>query len=41
LKIGKKYFSPAVVTEYSATTVIPPGKCFWLDKWGNLMIEGR
>jgi N-methylhydantoinase A len=41
LKIGKKYFGPAVVTEYSATTVIPPGKGFWLDKWGNLMIEGR
>jgi N-methylhydantoinase A len=39
LRIGKKYSGPAVVTEYSATTVVPPGKRFWLDKWGNLMIE--
>jgi N-methylhydantoinase A len=39
LRIGKKYSSPAVVTEYSATTVVPAGKRFWLDKWGNLMIE--
>src|SRR5713101_8389646 len=38
LRIGKKYSSPAVVTEYSATTVVPAGKRFWLDKWGNLMI---
>jgi N-methylhydantoinase A len=39
LRSGKKYSGPAVVTEYSATTVVPPGKRFWLDKWGNLMIE--
>ncbi len=39
LRIGKKYSGPAVVTEYSATTVVPAGKRFWLDKWGNLMIE--
>ena len=39
LKIGKKYSGPALVTEYSATTVVPPGRSFWLDKRGNLMIE--
>jgi N-methylhydantoinase A len=39
LNIGKKYSGPAVVTEYSATTVVPPGRRFWLDKWGNLLIE--
>ncbi len=39
LRIGKKYSGPAVVTEYSATTVVPAGKRFWLDKWGNVMIE--
>jgi N-methylhydantoinase A len=28
----------AVITEYSATTVIPPGKAFCLDALGNLII---
>ena len=39
LKIGKKYSGPAVVTEYSATTVVPPSSRFWINKWGNLLIE--
>jgi N-methylhydantoinase A len=30
---------PAVITEYSATTVIPPGKKFWVDDAGNLIIQ--
>jgi N-methylhydantoinase A/oxoprolinase/acetone carboxylase beta subunit len=30
---------PAVITEYSATTAIPPGKEFWVDSEGNLIIE--
>jgi len=29
---------PAVVTEYSATAVIPPGKKFWVDRAENLLI---
>ncbi|MBI3477141.1 MAG: hydantoinase/oxoprolinase family protein [Acidobacteria bacterium] len=29
---------PAVVTEYSATTVIPPGRKFWVDRAENLLI---
>ena len=28
LPAGKKYSGPAVVTEYSATTVVPPGMTF-------------
>lgn len=32
---------PAVITEYSATTVIPPGKKLWIDAAGNLIIEIR
>jgi N-methylhydantoinase A len=36
---GKKYSGPAVVTEYSATTVIPPRKRFWVDAAGNLIIH--
>ena len=32
---------PAVVTEYSATTVIPPGKKFWVDRAENLLIATK
>jgi N-methylhydantoinase A len=39
LQIGKRYAGPAVVTEYSATTVVPSGRVFWLDERGNLLIE--
>jgi N-methylhydantoinase A len=41
LPIGKKYFGPAVVTEYSATTVIRPGMSFQRDRAGNLIVEIR
>jgi N-methylhydantoinase A len=30
---------PAVITEYSATTAIPPGKRFWVDGSENLVIK--
>jgi N-methylhydantoinase A len=39
LRIRTKYRGPAVVTEYSATTVIPPGKRFGIDEAANLIIE--
>jgi N-methylhydantoinase A len=35
----RKYMGPAIVTEYSATTAIPAGKRFWLDRSGNLIIQ--
>jgi N-methylhydantoinase A len=38
---GKRRKGPAIVTEYSATTLIPVGRRFWLDRRGNLMIEVR
>jgi N-methylhydantoinase A len=38
LQPGKKYSGPAIITEYSATTVIPPGKSFHLDRASNLII---
>jgi N-methylhydantoinase A len=41
LEIGKKYRGPGIVTEYSATTVIPTKKRFWLDRTGNLIIRVR
>ena len=36
---GKKLTGPAIVTEYSATTVIPVGKQFWIDHQRNLVIK--
>jgi N-methylhydantoinase A len=41
LVINKEYRGPAVVTEYSATTVIPPGRRCRLDAAGNLIIALR
>ena len=38
LKPGKTYSGPAIITEYSATTVIPPGRRYHLDGAGNLII---
>jgi N-methylhydantoinase A len=39
LRSGKKRHGPAIVTEYSATTVVPPGLSFQADKAGNLLVE--
>ncbi|HEY6351680.1 MAG TPA: hydantoinase/oxoprolinase family protein [Candidatus Angelobacter sp.] len=39
LKPGKVHRGPAIITEYSATTVAPPGHKFHTDKTGNLMID--
>jgi N-methylhydantoinase A len=39
LSPGKKYSGPAIVTEYSATTAIPPGMSFHLDRASNLLID--
>ena len=36
---GQKMKGPAVITEYSATTVIPPLKKFWVDASENLVIK--
>ena len=38
---GRSMRGPAVITEYSATTVIPPGKRFWVDASENLVIRIR
>ncbi|MGA8272380.1 MAG: hydantoinase/oxoprolinase family protein [Candidatus Sulfotelmatobacter sp.] len=38
LKPGKTYSGPAIITEYSATTVIPPDERFHLDVAGSLII---
>jgi N-methylhydantoinase A len=39
LVAGRSMRGPAVITEYSATTVIPPGKRFWVDASENLIIK--
>jgi N-methylhydantoinase A len=41
LRPGKKYPGPAIITEYSATTFIPPGTSFHLDHSGNLIISAQ
>jgi N-methylhydantoinase A len=41
LKSGKNYSGPAIITEYSATTVIPPDKRFHLDRAENLIVTIR
>jgi N-methylhydantoinase A len=41
LRPGQHYPGPAIITEYSATTVIPPGKRFHLDEAHNLIVSVR
>jgi N-methylhydantoinase A len=41
LRPSQKYPGPAIITEYSATTVIPPGKHFHLDRAANLIVTIR
>jgi N-methylhydantoinase A len=41
LRPGERRKGPAIVTEYSATTLVPVGRRFWLDPQGNLIIEVR
>jgi N-methylhydantoinase A len=38
LSARKTFPGPAIVTEYSATTIVPPGKRFRIDGAGNLVI---
>lgn len=39
IKQGKRFRGPAIITEYSATTVVPPGLAYQKDRAGNLLIE--
>jgi N-methylhydantoinase A len=41
LAVERQFKGPAVITEYSATTVVPPGKMFWIDATENLVIKIR
>jgi N-methylhydantoinase A len=35
---GQKFSGPAIVSEYSATTIVPPGWRGVVDSWGNLIL---
>jgi N-methylhydantoinase A len=39
IRAGRKLRGPAIITEYSATTVVPPSLSFHKDQAGNLLIE--
>jgi len=39
LQPGDKFAGPAIVTEYSATTVVPPGSTANVDTYHNIVIE--
>ena len=39
IKTGRRYRGPAILTEYSATTIVPPGLGYSRDRAGNLVIE--
>ena len=41
LRAGNRIPGPAIVTEYSATTLIPPGWSGRMDRIGNLILEPR
>jgi N-methylhydantoinase A len=38
LTTGQKVSGPAIISEYSATTVVPPGWRGTVDSWGNLVL---
>src|SRR5436190_12949400 len=38
LKAGNRLVSPAIVTQYDSTTVIPPGLAAHVDRYGNIVI---
>src|SRR5581483_3483298 len=39
VRTRRKYRGPSIVTEYSATTVVPPGLFYYRDASGNLVIK--
>ena len=36
---GNRFEGPALVCEFSATTVVPPGWECRVDEWGNLVLK--
>jgi len=38
LERGTRFSGPAIVLEYSSTTVVPPDWCAGVDEFGNLIL---
>jgi len=41
LAVGRRLRGPAVICEYSATTLVPPGWRLTVDALGGLVLEDR
>jgi N-methylhydantoinase A len=39
LRPGNEFDGPALVVEYSTTTVVPPGAACRVDRYANLILE--
>jgi N-methylhydantoinase A len=39
LRCGDTFAGPAIVSEYSSATILPPGDVLRVDGLGNLVIE--
>lgn len=39
LSAGAKFRSPAIITEYSSTTLVPANRTIYVDSWMNLLIQ--
>lgn len=39
LSAGAKFQGPAIITEYSSTTLVPANRMIYVDPWMNLIIE--
>ncbi len=39
LEPGNAFTGPALIVEYSTTTVVPPGNACRVDRFGNLILE--
>jgi N-methylhydantoinase A len=39
LDVGASFFGPAIVEQFDATTVVPPGWHASVDRYGNLILE--
>ena len=41
LAVGAEFAGPAIVEQFDATTVVPPGWHASVDRYGNLILERK
>jgi N-methylhydantoinase A/oxoprolinase/acetone carboxylase beta subunit len=41
LAVGTSFAGPAIVEQFDATTVVPPGWHALVDRYGNLILEHK